>query len=314
MAKNIALLFSGQGAQQVGMGKDVAQRFAAAANVYAEADRQLGRSLSHVSFEGPVEELTRTVNCQPALFVHGLAMLAVLREELPRFRFAAAAGLSLGEFTAHCAAGTFDFRTGLSLVAKRAAYMDDACAATCGAMAACIGGAEAAVQALANEAGVDIANINAPSQIVLSGPSAAIANAINLATNFGVRRALPLTVAGAFHSRLMAPAEERLCKEIENVEIKSPKVTVVANLTARPAREPAEIRTTLIKQVSGSVRWKESVEYLLDHERCDILIELGPGQVLAGLVQRIRKGAPTISIGDLASFEAARPALEQAFS
>jgi [acyl-carrier-protein] S-malonyltransferase len=296
------------------MGKDLAQRFAVAANIYAQADRQLGKSLSQISFEGPAEELTRTVNCQPALFVHGLATLAVLLEEIPGFDFAAAAGLSLGEFTAHCAAETFDFRTGLSLVAKRAAYMDEACSASSGTMAACVGGDETAVQALASEAGVDIANINAPGQIVLSGTSVAIAKAISLAGTYGVRRALPLTVAGAFHSRLMIPAEERLRSDFETVEMKSPKMTVVANVTAQPARELAEIRTTLIKQVSGSVRWKESIEYLLDRELCDVFIELGPGQVLAGLMQRIRKGVATISIGDLSSFEHARSALEQASS
>src|SRR3984893_5300558 len=169
MAKSIALLFSGQGAQQVGMGKDLSQQFAVAANRFAEADRSLGYSISQIAFGGPIEELTKTSRCQVALYVHGIAVLEVLREQLGNFPVVAAAGLSLGEFTAHAAAGTFDFLTGLRLVANRGRYMEEACDSTSGTMAAFIGGDEVNVRRIAQEADVDIANLNSPGQIVLSG-------------------------------------------------------------------------------------------------------------------------------------------------
>jgi [acyl-carrier-protein] S-malonyltransferase len=294
------------------MGKDLTERFAAAANVYARADRILGWSLSQLSFQGPAEQLTRTRNCQLALFVHGLAVLAVLREEVPKFQFGAAAGLSLGELTAHVAAETFDFETGLLLVAKRAQYMDEVCASTAGGMAACVGGEELAVRRLAQDTDTDVANLNAPSQIVLSGTVDGIEQAVSLARNYGIKRIVPLTVAGAFHSRLMSPAADKLRIDLETTAVATPRVAVVANVTAQPVREPSEIRETLAKQVSSSVLWTQTIAYLLDNEHCDLLVELGPGQVLAGLVQRIRKGAPTISIGDLPSLLESRSALEEA--
>src|ERR1700733_8597443 len=169
MAKSIALLFSGQGAQQVGMGKDLSQQFAVAANRFAQADRELGYSISQTAFDGPIEELTKTSRCQVALYVQGIAVLEVLREQLGNFPVVAAAGLSLGEFTAHAAAGTFDFLTGLRLVANRGRYMEEACDSTSGAMAAFIGGDEENVRKIAHEADVDLANLNSPGQIVLSG-------------------------------------------------------------------------------------------------------------------------------------------------
>src|SRR6202790_3422260 len=210
MAKSIALLFSGQGAQQVGMGKDLSQQFAAAANRFAEADRELGYSISQIAFDGPIEELTKTSRCQVALYVQGIAVLDVLREQLGNSNFVAAAGLSLGEFTAHAAAGTFDFLTGLRLVANRGRYMEEACNATTGAMAAFIGGEEIEVRKIAQEANVDIANENSPGQIVLSGEAENVRHAVDLAKKHGIRRAVLLNVAGAFHSRLMRTAEKKL--------------------------------------------------------------------------------------------------------
>jgi [acyl-carrier-protein] S-malonyltransferase len=312
MPRKIALLFSGQGAQQVGMGKDLAGRYAVAANLFAEADRRLGRSLSQLSFAGPMEELTKTSNCQPALYVHGLALFRVLEEEIGAVPTVAVAGLSLGEFTAHAAAGTFDFATGLNLVAQRSRFMEEACNETKGAMAALVGGEESLVQQIAAEADVDVANLNAPGQIVLSGESGKIEKAIALAKTKGVRRAVPLTVAGAFHSRLMQSARQRLKAGLATAGIQRPRLTVVANATARPVYEPEEIRTTLGNQVTSSVRWTESIEYLLDHAGCDLFLELGPGSVLTGLVTRIRKGTEVISIGDLASLEEALPAVRAA--
>ena len=222
MAKSIALLFSGQGAQQVGMGKDLSQQFAVAANRFSAADAALGYSISQIAFDGPIEELTKTSRCQVALYVHGLAVLEVLREQLGNFQILAAAGLSLGEFTAHAAAGTFDFLTGLRLVANRGRYMEEACDATSGTMAAFMGGDEENVRKIAQEAEVDIANVNSPGQIVLSGEVENIRRAVGLAKQYGIRRAIPLNVAGAFHSRLMRSAEAKLREDLATVTMNSP--------------------------------------------------------------------------------------------
>jgi [acyl-carrier-protein] S-malonyltransferase len=301
MNKKIALLFAGQGAQAVGMGKDLAAEFAGSAEIFKRADDILGFELSRTAFEGPADELTKTSVCQPALYVHGLACLAVLKEKLPQFVFHAAAGLSLGEFTAHAAAGTFDFDTGLDLVAKRSQAMQEACENTQGSMAAIIGGEEGRVRELATAAGVDVANLNSPGQIVLSGEASKIAHAASLAKAYGARKAVELQVAGAFHSRLMESAYLKLQKVLAETSIKSPDVPVVCNVEAQAVSEPEAIRRTLAEQVTGSVRWTESVNYLLDHLHCGQFIELGPGGVLAGLVGRIRKGTPVISVSNVAS-------------
>jgi [acyl-carrier-protein] S-malonyltransferase len=312
MPRVIGLLFSGQGAQQVGMGKDLSQQYASAANLFSEADRRLERSISQVAYTGPIEELTKTANCQVALYVHGMALLEILREELGKFTFQAAAGLSLGEFTAHAAAGTFDFGTGLQLVDARSRLMEEACLSTKGTMAAFVGGEEAAVRELAHEADVDVANLNSPGQIVLSGATDNIQRAISVAKEKGIRRAVPLNVAGAFHSRLMASARTQLIPILENAPIKSPGAVVIANVTAAPVKEPKEVRQTLADQVTGSVRWVETINYLLDNVGCNLLIELGPGQVLAGLVGRIRKGTEVISIENLTTLRDALPLIRAA--
>jgi [acyl-carrier-protein] S-malonyltransferase len=294
------------------MGKDLASRYAVAANLFAEADRLLGRSASQLAFDGPMEELTRTRNCQVALYVHGLATLAVVEEEVGPIPAVAAAGLSLGEFTAHRAADTFDFATGLHLVAERSRLMEESCNETKGTMAAFVGGEESIVRQIAAEADVDVANLNAPGQIVLSGEIAKIERAIAIAKERGVRRAVPLPVAGAFHSRLMKSAKERLQAELATATIRAPRLTVVANVTALPVHDPPEIRTTLGDQVTGSVRWTESVEYLANRVGCDLFLELGPGSILAGLVTRVRKGVQVLSIEDLASLEEALPTIRAA--
>jgi [acyl-carrier-protein] S-malonyltransferase len=312
MPRVIGLLFSGQGAQQVGMGKDLSQHYASAANLFSEADSRLQRSISQIAFAGPIEELTRTANCQVALYIHGVALLEVLREELGAFNFHAAAGLSLGEFTAHAAAGTFDFGTGLRLVNARSRLMEEACLSTTGTMAAFVGGEETAVREVAQETDVDVANLNSPAQIVLSGATDNIQRAISIAKEKGIRRAVPLNVAGAFHSRLMASARTQLIPILENAPIKSPGAVVIANVTAAPVKEPKEIRQTLADQVTGSVRWVETINYLLDNVGCNLLIELGPGQVLAGLVGRIRKGTEVISIENLNSLRDALPLIRTA--
>ncbi|MEO6053655.1 MAG: ACP S-malonyltransferase [Chthoniobacterales bacterium] len=309
MSKKIALLFSGQGAQSVGMGKDLCEAFPAAAELFKKADSLLPFELSKYAFEGPAEELTKTAFCQPALYVHGLACLAALKSRLPSLQFQAVAGLSLGEFTAHAAAGTFDFETGLDLVAKRAAYMQRACEETQGSMAAMIGAEENSVRDLAAATDVDIANLNCPGQIVVSGESSKVAMAVSLAKEYGVRRATELNVAGAFHSRLMESAYEKLKEKLDVTPMLVPQATVVCNVDAIPVSSAEDIRRTLADQVTGSVRWTESVEYLLDHLKCDTFLELGPGGIIAGLVGRIRKGTSVISISNVAELEEAVQAL-----
>lgn len=305
MNKKTALLFSGQGAQSVGMGKDLCAEYPAAAELFRQADEILGYPLSQIAFEGPAEELTKTAVCQPALYVHGLACLAALKARRPDLEFHAAAGLSLGEFTAHCAAGTFDFATGLRLVDKRARAMQLACESTEGAMAAIIGGDEDRVRDLASAADVDVANLNSPGQIVLSGESSKIALAVSLAKEYGARKAVELTVAGAFHSRLMESAYQTLTQALAETPMSEPRVPVVCNVDAIAVGDAENIRRTLADQVTGSVCWSQSIDYLIDHVHITDFIELGPGGVIAGLVGRIRKGTPVVSISNAATLDEA---------
>jgi [acyl-carrier-protein] S-malonyltransferase len=305
MSKRIALVFSGQGAQVVGMGKDLAARYPAAAELFSEADRLLVNSLTAIAFDGPAEELTKTAYCQPALFVHGLACLAALREEVGDFVPHAAAGLSLGEFTAHAAAGTFAFADGVKLVAERGRLMQEACERTNGAMAAMIGGEEEAVRQLAEESGVDVANFNSPGQIVLSGPMEGIDKAVAGAKDKGIRKAAKLEVAGAYHSRLMQSAADDFVPVLAATPVSKSAFPVIANFTARPVATPDDIRSKLAAQVTGSVRWTETIEYLVDVEKVEIFVELGPRGVIAGLIKRTRKDTPVLSIADVPTLEAA---------
>lgn len=303
MAKKIALLFAGQGAQSVGMGRELAAHHPAAGEVFQEADQILGRSLSGIAWNGPLEELTKTSNCQPALYVHGLACLAALRSAAGDFAVEAAAGLSLGEWTAHAAAGTFDFATGLKLVEVRGQLMDAACAATAGAMAAMIGADENAVRTLAADTDVDVANINAPGQIVISGESAKVEMAVSLAKEHGIRRATLLNVAGAYHSRLMRSAFEQLRHPLLEARLQAPRFPVMSNVTGGPVDTLPEIRAALQDQVTSTVRWTDCLESLVERG-CDFFIELGPGEVLAGLLRRTRKDANVVSVSDPASIHA----------
>jgi len=305
--KKIALLFVGQGAQAVGMGCALAEQFPAAGDLCTKADQILGRKLTEIMWKGPEEMLTKTANCQPALFLHGLTALAVVRQVFGDFPVDCAAGLSLGEMTAHAAAGTFDFETGLKLVQKRGELMDEACAATIGGMAAMIGGLENDVRRLAADEDVDIANINAPGQIVISGELAKVEAAIGVAKEYGIRRATLLNVAGAYHSRLMESAYEKLGDALLEVQMQPPRFPVISNVTGEEVQTLPEIRRTLQEQVTATVRWHDCIERMLSRG-CDFFIELGSGTVLAGLVQRIRKGTAVVSVGDP---ESARQCVER---
>src|SRR5436189_4160620 len=300
MAKKIALLFAGQGAQSVGMGRELAENFPPAANLYAQADEILGRQLTEIMWNGPAEALTATSNCQPALYVHSLAALAVVRELFGDFPIDCAAGLSLGEMTAHTTADTFDFASGLKLVQKRGELMDEACAATLGGMAAMIGGLENDVRQLAADEDVDIANINAPGQIVISGELAKVEAAVGVAKEYGIRRATMLNVAGAYHSRLMESSYEKLGAVLQHVPMQPPRFPVISNVTGDEVKTPIEIRRTLQDQVTGAVRWLDCVERLAGFG-CDFFVELGPGGVLAGLLRRTLKGVDVMSVSDVDS-------------
>lgn len=309
---SIVPLFAGQGSQAVGMGKSLAERHAVANGLLEQADEILDFSLRSVMFEGPEEELTRTSRCQPALYVHGLMCLEVLREQLgDDLTISAAAGLSLGEFTAHAAAGSFSFEDGLRLVAKRGQYMEEACENTEGSMAAMIGGSEDQVRALAESSGVNVANLNAPGQIVVSGSREGIAKAIADAKGAGIRLAKEIKVAGAYHSSLMQSAQDQLAVALDETEIVAPQFPVISNLTAESASDPGEIRRTLTAQVTGSVRWSDSIVGLLD-QGSSHFVEGGPGKVITGLMGRIRKGTFCLPTGEADELEAAVSALRSA--
>jgi [acyl-carrier-protein] S-malonyltransferase len=298
--KKIALLFAGQGAQTVGMGRDLAGQFSTAADLFQKADEVLGRKLSEIAWSGPIEDLTKTSNCQPALFVHGLACFSVLRELAGNFPIGGAGGLSLGEMTAHAAAGTFDFESGLKLVRRRGELMDEACEKTSGGMAALIGAEENVVRQLAADEEVDIANINAPGQIVISGELAKVEAAVGVAKEYGIRRATMLNVAGAYHSRLMESAYEKLGPVLQHVPMQPPSFPVISNVTGEEVKTPIEIRRALQDQVTGTVRWLDCMERLAALG-CNLFIELGPGAVLAGLLRRTFKGVDVVSVTDVES-------------
>ncbi|MEO6873675.1 MAG: ACP S-malonyltransferase [Opitutaceae bacterium] len=286
----LALIFSGQGAQKVGMGKSLWEQSPAAKALYAEANAVLGWDLSKVCFEGPESELTQTKVCQPALFVHGLALLAALREigKLPAGQPQFALGLSLGEVTAHCAAGVFDFATGLRIVAERGRLMQRACEQTTGGMAAIMGEERAKVQELCHEFDIEAANFNAPGQIIVSGEKAKVDAAVAAGKERGIKKIIPLNVAGAYHSRLMEPARAAFAAFLDSVAFAPPKFTVFSNTTGQAVSTPAEIKAALVKQVVSSVRWEDCMRSAAAAGATEFW-ELGPGGVLAGLARRTEK-------------------------
>ncbi len=290
------------------MGKDLADAYPMVADMFAKADAALGYSLSDIMFNGPDEELTKTSKCQPALFLHGLACLEVLKEKIPSLTPVATAGLSLGEFTAHTLASTFDFETGLKIVEQRGLFMEEACDATNGAMAAMIGGGEEAVAQLAADCDVDVANYNTIGQIVLSGDEEGIDKAVAEAKGRGVRMGKKLNVAGAYHSRLMQSAQDKLAEVLAGVSLSKPSIPVICNFEAREVKDTADIKSMLEQQVTGSVRWTASMQKLIADGHTTFL-ELGPGKVLAGLMGRIDKSVSVHSIDDVDSLEAAVQAL-----
>ncbi len=293
------LLFPGQGSQHVGMGRALAERYPAAREIFEEADDTLGFSLSGLAWEGPPDALTATENAQPALYVHSLAVYRVVRERLGPV--AAAAGHSLGELSAHGAAGTWSFADGLRAVRRRGELMARAGDSAPGTMAAVLGLDRPAIAELCEEAaagGMTVvpANLNAPGQVVVSGELRAIEWISSEAKKRGAKRVVGLTVSAAFHSPLMDPAAEAFLEALRRTTFHRPRFPVVSNVTAEPEAEPERIRELLVRQLTAPVRWTECVVHMraLGAER---FAELGPGRVLAGLNRRNAKGVPTVSLG-----------------
>ena len=303
-----ALIFAGQGAQAVGMGADFAAQIPSAKAWFDRANEALGYDLASICFQGPETELTRTENAQPGIFLVSWVACRLLLDRVPDLAFHATAGLSLGEFTALAAAGAMTFEDALKVVRQRGRFMQEACDVTRGGMAAIIGLDEAPTREVCEQAGVSLANLNCPGQLVISGPADKISAACDLAKARGARRALPLPVAGAYHSPLMATAQPKLDAVLAQVRISAPSVPVVANVTARPHGQPQEIQRLLVEQVTSSVRWEDSMRHLLA-EGFTRFIELGPGTALSGFMKRIDKTAQVLNVADIPSLEATVKAL-----
>lgn len=306
-----ALMFAGQGAQVVGMGKDFAENFAGARAWFDRANAALGYDLAAVCFSGPDAELTKTENAQPGIFLVSWVAFELLKERAPGLKFEATAGLSLGEFTALAAAGVMSFDDAIRVVRQRGRFMQEACEATQGGMAAIIGLDEAVTREVCREAGMQLANLNCPGQIVISGPAEKMNTACELAKARGAKRALPLNVAGAYHSELMASAQPKLEAALAQVKLGAPSVPVISNVTAQPHGAPAEIQARLVEQVTSSVRWEESMRHLLA-QGFTRFIELGPGTALGGFMKRIDKNAQVLNVADVASLESTAKALRPA--
>ena len=297
-----AWLFAGQGAQVVGMGKDLAEKFPTAKTWFDRANAALGYDLASICFHGPEPELTRTENAQPGIYLVSWVAFQLLREQAPSLKFEATAGLSLGEFTALAAAGAMSFEDGLRVVRQRGRFMQEACDATRGGMAAVIGLDEAPTREVCTEAGVVLANLNCPGQLVISGEMDKIAKAVELAKTKGAKRAIPLPVAGAYHSPLMTSAQAKLQAELRGIKISSPAVPVISNVTAQAHGAPDEIRARLVEQVTSSVLWEKSMRQLLA-QGYTRFIELGPGTALSGFMKRIDKSVQMLNVTGVPSLE-----------
>jgi [acyl-carrier-protein] S-malonyltransferase len=302
----LALLFAGQGAQKVGMGRSLCEQSASARAVYDEANSSLGWDLKKLSFDGPEGELTQTKVCQPALFVHGIAVWAALREagRIPAGEPKAAAGLSLGEITACSCAEVFDFSTGLRIVAERGRLMQAACEQTTGSMAAIIGEDRANVQELCREFGIEAANFNAPGQIIVSGEKLKVAAAVAGAKERGMKKVMPLNVAGAYHSRLMEPARAAFASFLETIPFAAPKLAIFTNTTGQSISDPVAIKAALAKQIVSPVLWEDCMRSLAAAGTTEFW-ELGPGAVLSGMARRTEKTWVVKSFSEFADLAAA---------
>ena len=306
----IAFLFPGQGSQVVGMGKEFAQNNAVARQTFEEADEALGYKLSQLCFEGPEEKLKLTEITQPAILTASVAAFRVLQEKSVRPHFVA--GHSLGEYSAHVAAGTLTFSDAVQTVRNRGKYMQEAVPVGVGAMAAIVGLSLDIVNQIASESAqgevCQAANINSPEQIVLSGNAGAIARAIKIATERGAKKAVSLPVSAPFHSALMQPAQDRLRPDLARLDLKNPSSPVVCNVDAALVSSAEVARDALIRQVTGTVQWAPSVRVLIE-AGVDLFVEVGPGKVLWGLMRQIDRAKTSVAVGDEASLQKALPQL-----
>ena len=305
-----ALLFAGQGAQELGMGGDFRETSPTARRLFDSANELLEFDLASVCANGPEETLTETGNAQPAIYLVSWIALALLRERLPGFTFQATAGLSLGEITALAAAGAFSFEDGLRLVRQRGRFMQEACQATRGGMAAIIGLDETAIRLVCDATGVTLANLNCPGQVVISGAIDKIPAAVALAKLQGAKKAISLSVAGAYHSPLMADAQPKLARELAEIEFKTTRASVISNVTAQSHGDASQIRELLVAQLTSSVRWEDSIRHLLS-TGFTRFIELGPGTALSGFMRRIDKTVPILNVNNRQSLEATVAALAE---
>ncbi|WP_174613251.1 ACP S-malonyltransferase [Virgibacillus ihumii] len=302
--KRIAFMFPGQGSQAVGMGKAFYEEYPDVQELFHEADQLLGTDISTIMFEGSKEKLTETENAQPALLLASIAAHTLLVKE--EVQPVMAAGHSLGEYSALVAAGAISFDEALPLVAKRGRLMEEAFPKGQGSMAAVLGMSqediEAVLQRLPEDDAVDLANLNCPGQIVISGSKEGIDKASALLKDSGAKRVLPLNVSGPFHSRLMKTANEQFSKELNEIDFKNASIPVYANVTAKPVTEKEEIKDLLIRQLYSPVRFEESIRGMIQ-ENVDAIVEVGNGKVLSGLVRKIDRGMKTFAIQDPASLD-----------
>lgn len=297
-----ALLFPGQGSQFVGMGKDFYEQVPACRALFDQASEVLGCDLASICFDGPEEELKKSHNTQPAIFTVSAAALEALKLKKPEMGFDVVAGHSLGEWTALYAAGVVSFADALRVLKARGEFIQAACEANPGAMLAVINLDRAALEVIAAQTGVTLANINSPDQVVLSGSAEGIAQAETLCKEAGAKRALPLPVAGAFHSPLMQPAAEKMAAFLESIPLAEPRIPVLSNVTGRPHEKVESLRRNMILQITGSVRWVECMQWVVDSGITEA-VECGPGKVLSGLMKRIDKSVLVSNIGTVSDLE-----------
>ena len=300
-----AYLFPGQGSQQVGMGKDLYENSPVARRIFDEADNALGRSLTGLMFEGPVEELNLTINTQPAILTASLACLSAIQElagpdVIPKPNYTA--GHSLGEYTALAAAGVLSVAEAVTLVQERGRLMHETSQNQQGGMAAVIGLDELTLEEICRETGAYISNVNAEDQIVIAGDKITLARAMDLATARGAKRLITLQVSGAFHTDLMKPAVAGITQAMNEIQFNSPNVPIIANCSAHPLTDEAEIREELIHQMCACVQWKRSMSYLWDAGVTQFY-EIGPGKVLSGLIRRICPDAQATAVNDMKSLQ-----------
>jgi len=304
-------IFAGQGAQVPGMGKDFAEADPEVMSLFDRANAVLGFDLKKTCFEGPAEELTKSNVCQPAIFVTSYAAYLSLQKRRPT-AFECAAGLSLGEWGALCAAGVLDFESTLRVLEARGRFMQEACEAAPSGMIAIVGASPDQLKALCDATGCTVANVNSAAQQVLSGSKDAVAACAEKAKELGVKRAIPLATAGAFHSEFMRPARERLAPVLDSIAFAAPRFPVLSNVTGRPhSSDPGEIRAMMLEQVTGTTNWAADVE-AAKSLGCGVFVEFGPGKVLSGLVKKIDPALSAVNVADLASLDAAVAALSGA--